>query len=205
MRWSSAASRRLPASDKDVWAVVSDLSRNGEWLPCHQQWLDPLPTPPRRGQSVTERVTACGAIHEIRWTITEWTPLSMLELSAAAPGLLFSYGAQVQSIGTTCSSVTLRAILGGPVLRQLRTSSLRSAVATELDRAAALLESLFHAADPDQRPMESPEIDWNRTITRGDELARSCRAVVCDLVTRRHGVHLNGTRSTAPQQHSLLR
>lgn len=147
MRWSSTASRRLPASIDDVWAVVSDLSRYGEWLPCHQQWLDPLPTPPRRGTSATEQITAFGAVHEIRWTITEWTPPSMLHFSAAVPGLLtFSYGAQLQPIGPASSSITLRANLTGAVLRQLKTDQLQSATRTELDRAVTTLEALFHPA-----------------------------------------------------------
>ncbi|MFD6357835.1 SRPBCC family protein [Nocardia tengchongensis] len=139
--------RRLPASNDDVWAVVSDLSRYGEWLPCHRQWLGPLPTLLRRGTSATEQITAFGAVHEIRWTITEWTPPSMLQFSAAAPGLLtFSYGAQLQPIGPTSSSITLGAVLSGPVLQQLETNQLHSATRTELDRAVTALGALFHPA-----------------------------------------------------------
>ncbi|MFD7845603.1 SRPBCC family protein [Nocardia sp. NPDC059764] len=149
MRWSSTASRRLPASNDDVWAVVSDLSRHGEWLPCHQQWLDPLPTPLRRGTSATEQVTAFGAVHEIRWTITEWTPPSTLQFSAAARGLLtFSYGAQLQPIGPTSTNITLRAVLAGAVLRQLKTNQLQSATRIELYRAVTTLEALFHPGIP---------------------------------------------------------
>ncbi|GAB4585630.1 SRPBCC family protein [Nocardia sp. IFM 10818] len=143
MRWSSSASRQLSASSDDVWALISDLSRSGEWLPCHDHWQQPLPSPPRRGRSATEQVTIFGAVHAIRWTITEWTPSSALQLGATAPGLLISYGAQLQPIDGGSSSITLRTVLSGPILRQLSTGRLRSATSAELDRAVTKLETLF--------------------------------------------------------------
>ncbi|UFS98424.1 SRPBCC family protein [Nocardia huaxiensis] len=160
MNWSTTASRRVPLPSAAAWAVISDLSRTHEWLPCHGEWRTP-PARPRRGLPLTEQVLIFGADHLIRWTITEWTPPSAFQFSAAVPELLtFSYGAHIQPIDATSSDIALRVVLHGPILRQFRTNQLRSATRANMDRAVTKLEELLSntAGHPHRRwrSAESP-------------------------------------------------
>ncbi|WP_334025062.1 SRPBCC family protein [Nocardia terpenica] len=143
MRWVRRTSGGLPAAQGEVWALVSDLARYGEWLPWHDRWLRELPKPLLPGRCAVQQVTVFGSIHTIEWTITELAPPSDLRLATLGQhGLLLSFTTQVRPIDDGRSAVTLEVQLDGPMLDRVGTFAIESVVADEFEKALSQLDKL---------------------------------------------------------------
>jgi carbon monoxide dehydrogenase subunit G len=69
------------AAPEKVWAVVSDLSRFGEWLSMHKSWKSDLPAEITKGTQVTAVVSLLNMPNTITWTVDHYEPPRTVKLS----------------------------------------------------------------------------------------------------------------------------
>jgi hypothetical protein len=135
-------SEEIPVDVDSVWAVVSDLSRLGEWLELHEDWRSEIPDTLAEGTELTSIVAVKGMRNRVTWTIGEFRPPGLITLtgdgkagtraslrvSATAAGK----GTSVE-LDTEFSNPALIGPLGGAAGRALKGALRRS-----LDRLAGL-------------------------------------------------------------------
>jgi carbon monoxide dehydrogenase subunit G len=76
----------IPVDPHDAWAVVSDLSRLGEWLELHDGWRSEVPEDLAEGTELISVVSLKGMRNRVTWTIEEFRPPELIELDGDGKG-----------------------------------------------------------------------------------------------------------------------
>ncbi len=135
-------SERVALDPGRAWAIISDLSRLGEWLSLHEDWRSEVPAELTAGTQLTSIVAVKGFRNRVDWTITELQPPERIVLSGdgkAGTKVSLSAGARADGdearieLRTEFSNPALVGPIGGMVARSLR-GELKKAI----DRLAEL-------------------------------------------------------------------
>lgn len=65
------ATRYIDASPEQVFAVITDADKRGDWLTIHAGWLAEPPATLAVGTTLVEKVVMLGMANKIEWTIDE--------------------------------------------------------------------------------------------------------------------------------------
>ena len=75
----------IESSPADVWALVSDLSRLGDWLSLHEAWRGEVPAL-AAGVQLTGIVKARGIRNKVTWVVDEYDAPRHISLSGEGVG-----------------------------------------------------------------------------------------------------------------------
>jgi carbon monoxide dehydrogenase subunit G len=78
-------SERIPVTPAEAWALVSDLSRLGEWLSLHEAWRGDLPEL-APGAQLTGIVKTKGIRNKVTWVVGDFDPPHRISLSGEGVG-----------------------------------------------------------------------------------------------------------------------
>jgi carbon monoxide dehydrogenase subunit G len=130
------------AAPEKVWAVVSDLSRFGEWLSMHKSWKGDLPAEITKGTQVTAVVSLLNMPNTITWTVDEFEAPKTVRLSGTGmAGVKVSIGLDVEGAGDG-STVAISADFEGQMLVGAIGAAVEKAGIAELDQSMAKLADL---------------------------------------------------------------
>jgi uncharacterized protein YndB with AHSA1/START domain len=137
----------IRATPEEVWAVVMDPARLGDWVTIHRRVSDASAGPARRGTSMTQTINLRGANFKVRWELVEcdfarravWegrgpamsTAHTEYLLAPDEGGTRFHYTNDFRAPFGPLGAVASRALVGGIPEREARNS---------LRRLKALLE-----------------------------------------------------------------
>lgn len=109
-------STEVAAAPEQVWALVSDLSRYGEWNVAHAGFPDGTPVL-AAGQSYHEDLRIMGTPGRVRWTVADVDAPHRLELSGSGP-MGVTLGQVLSLTGTGAGTVVQleTSFDGGPVV-----------------------------------------------------------------------------------------
>jgi hypothetical protein len=88
----------LPASAGDVWKVVTDLDRYGEWLTIHAGWPQGVPTL-EQGSEFVQTLRLMGMPADVKWTVTDLVDGERFSLDGEGP-----MGAQMKTTWTVSAA-----------------------------------------------------------------------------------------------------
>src|SRR6187551_1829226 len=71
----------LNAKPDALWAVVSNLSRWGDWFTIHDKWMEEPPATLTPGTKLTAKIVMLGMANKIDWVIEEIEPPRKLAMS----------------------------------------------------------------------------------------------------------------------------
>ena len=134
----------VSASPDALWAVLSDPSRNSEWLQMHQGFVGEAPAGFTAGQSFGQKVKVLGMPADVTWTVRDVDPAHRLHLSGTGPmgiGLAATYLVEPAGDGSKVS-VTMD-FSGGAVM--MVGSQLESEVGASLRASMEKLKALVGA------------------------------------------------------------
>jgi carbon monoxide dehydrogenase subunit G len=125
-------SAELPGTPDQVWAVVSDFDRYGDWNVTHSGFPDGAPQL-SDGTSFREKVTIMGMPGEATWTVKEVDAPNRLVLEGAGP-MGVQLGQTVELTGDDgATTISFSASFdGGPLA-----GPMGAAVAASAEKAAA--------------------------------------------------------------------
>ena len=130
------------AAPEQVWAVVSDPSRFGEWLGMHKSWKGEVPAEFEKGTQVTAIVSLLNMPNTITWTVAEYDPPKSVTLTGTGmAGVKVSIGLDVQPQGSG-SAMSITADFEGQMLVGAIGQAVEKAGRTELDESTAKLAEL---------------------------------------------------------------
>ena len=78
-------SERVPVTPAEAWALVSDLSRLGEWLSLHEAWRGDLPDL-APGVQLTGVVRTKGLRNKVTWVVQDFDPPHRISLTGEGIG-----------------------------------------------------------------------------------------------------------------------
>ncbi|MEJ2578087.1 MAG: SRPBCC family protein [Kineosporiaceae bacterium] len=117
----SVTSRIEVAADPAaVWAVVSDLTRLGEWSPSHLGLTGPAPSPVVEGSEYTEKLRVLGMPNEIRWTVSTLEPGRRIVQDGQGPMGISVHGEYIVEASGDGAVVTLEQSFSGATLVAIR-------------------------------------------------------------------------------------
>ena len=112
---AQSGSPEIAASRESVWAVISDLSRLGEWATIHRGFEGKAPTSAEKGTTFTQKISVAGHRFDVDWTATEVSPpkrmvwegegpmgssaRSTYTLAEAGDGVRFEYSTEFEPPG----------------------------------------------------------------------------------------------------------
>jgi carbon monoxide dehydrogenase subunit G len=111
------ASVDVDASPEDVWAVLSDVDRVGEWLTVHDGF-DEAPDRLEEGAELQQRVSSGDIGAEVEWSVEEIEPPVFMAWSGRATGgakLRTTYRLTPSDDGTRVACRTAYDLPGGPL------------------------------------------------------------------------------------------
>ena len=130
------------ASPEEVWAIVSDLNRFGDWLSMHKSWKSEVPSELSEGTQVTAVVSLLNMPNTITWTIDEHRPPHTVRLSGTGmAGVKVAIGLDVEPAGAG-SLVTIGADFEGQMIVGAIGQAVEKAGNTELDQSLSRLGGL---------------------------------------------------------------
>ena len=130
------------AAPEQVWAVVSDPSRFGEWLGMHKSWKGEVPAEFEKGTQVTAIVSLLNMPNTITWTVAEYDPPKSVTLTGTGmAGVKVSIGLDVRPQGSG-SAMSITADFEGQMLVGAIGQAVEKAGRTELDESTAKLAEL---------------------------------------------------------------
>jgi carbon monoxide dehydrogenase subunit G len=105
----------IPKPPGDVFAVITDFNRYGEWMTIHGSFPDGPPESLEQGSSFRQQVSVMGMPAQVTWTVTEITDRS-IDMSGQGPmGIELRTAFNVAEAGDG-SEVTMSMELNGPPL-----------------------------------------------------------------------------------------
>ena len=110
----------LPASPDEVWAVVTDFSRLGEWVTTHKDFPEPPPDGLDVGTSFKQDMGMAGATVTITWTAERVDEPRELVWKGAGPAgstATTRYMLEGSDAGTTFTFDSEYDLPGGPIGR----------------------------------------------------------------------------------------
>ncbi|HET7690462.1 MAG TPA: SRPBCC family protein [Nocardioidaceae bacterium] len=78
-------SENIASAPADVWALVSNLSRLGEWLSLHEAWRGEVPEL-AEGVQLTGVVSAKGMRNKVTWVVDHYDPPRHISLTGDGVG-----------------------------------------------------------------------------------------------------------------------
>jgi carbon monoxide dehydrogenase subunit G len=129
------------AAPEQVWAVVSDPSRFGEWLGMHKSWKGEVPAEFEKGTQVTAIVSLLNMPNTITWTVAEYDPPKSVTLAGTGMAGVKVIGLDVQPQGSG-SAMSITADFEGQMLVGAIGQAVEKAGRTELDESTAKLAEL---------------------------------------------------------------
>ncbi len=78
-------SERVPFTCADAWALISDLSRLGEWLSLHEAWRGEVPAL-APGVQLTGVVKTKGIRNRVTWLVEVYDPPHRISLTGEGVG-----------------------------------------------------------------------------------------------------------------------
>lgn len=138
---TATTSAELPAAPEQVWAVISDFSRYGEWNDTHTDFPQGIPEL-AEGASFAENVLIMGMPGQIRWTVSEVDAPNTLRLDGAGPmGITLDQAVRLTGRGSGTEVTLETTFAGGPLTGPMGdavAAAGRKAAAASLDKLAAL-------------------------------------------------------------------
>lgn len=131
------------AAPHEVWAVVADPSRFGEWLGMHKSWKGDVPTQFEQGTKATAVVSLLNMPNTIEWTVAEYEANRYVRLTGtgmAGVQVAIGLGVEPQGSGTAMS---ITADFEGQMLVGAIGQAVEKAGRTELDESTAKLATLI--------------------------------------------------------------
>lgn len=141
------ASAVLPAPPPDVWALVMDPARLGEWVTIHRRLLHADDGPPRVGFTMDQRIHVRGVSVDVHWRLAECKPCELAVWDGRGParsrarteyhlrphgdGTMFDYRNDFHAPLGPVGALVSRALVGGMPEREAQRT---------LERLRALLE-----------------------------------------------------------------
>jgi len=141
------ASILLPAPPRDVWALVMDPARLGEWVTIHRRLLHADEGTPRVGFTMDQRIHVRGVNLDVHWRLAECKPCDLAvwdgrgparsrarteyHLHAHEEGTQFDYRNDFHAPLGPVGALVSRALVGGMPEREAQRT---------LERLRALLE-----------------------------------------------------------------
>lgn len=133
---------QFDAAPEQVWGVVSDPSRFGEWLGMHKSWKGEPPVEFAKGTQATAVVSLLNMPNTITWTVAEYDPNSSVTLTGTGlAGVKVSITLGVAPNGTG-SDMTIQAAFEGQMLVGAIGAAVEKAGRTELDESTGRLAAL---------------------------------------------------------------
>ncbi len=108
----------IAAPPERVWAVLTDLSRLGEWVREHQGFPDGAPPALRDGVEYTQTLKAAGQDVDIAWTVVEHDEPRVLAFDGKGPAgakATLRYALAAAGDGTRMDYATSFDLPGGPL------------------------------------------------------------------------------------------
>jgi uncharacterized protein YndB with AHSA1/START domain len=75
----------IEASVQDVWGLVTDLDRLGEWVSIHRDFPEPPPQQVEQGTSFRQTLAVAGTPFGVEWTATDVDAPQRLAWEGAGP------------------------------------------------------------------------------------------------------------------------
>jgi uncharacterized protein YndB with AHSA1/START domain len=118
----------IAAPREQVWAVVMDPQRLGEWVTIHRSVVDVSPGPPREGSRMEQVLHVRGADIRVRWLLVECAPPALARweghgparsqalieyrLVAVADGTRFDYENEFRAPFGAVGAIASRTVMG---------------------------------------------------------------------------------------------
>jgi uncharacterized protein YndB with AHSA1/START domain len=132
------ASIRIAAPPADVWKVIMDPTRLGDWVTIHRELLHADDGPPRVGYSMDQRIQMRGVSLEVHWKLAVCDPSKLAVWEGRGParsrahseyvlqaqdgGTRFDYRNEFRPPLGPVGAVVSRALVGGiPQREAMRT------------------------------------------------------------------------------------
>jgi carbon monoxide dehydrogenase subunit G len=132
----------LKAAPEQVWAVVSDLPRWGEWLTIHQKWKSEVPSEISEGTTVQGVASVLNMPNTIDWTVDTWQAPAELAISGKGmAGAVVSISLGVQPHGSG-SKLLVKATFDGQMIVGAIAGAIERASRAELATSLTNLDSL---------------------------------------------------------------
>jgi uncharacterized protein YndB with AHSA1/START domain len=144
------ASIRLAAAPEEVWKMVMDPARLGDWVTIHRALLHADEGPPRVGYKMDQQLRMRGVSLEVHWTLVECSAGERAVWEGRGParsrahteyilrpqggGTLFDYRNEFHPPLGPLGAVVSRALVGGMPEREAKRT---------LDRLRTALETRF--------------------------------------------------------------
>jgi carbon monoxide dehydrogenase subunit G len=130
------------AAPEQVWTIVSDPARFGEWLGMHQSWKGEVPEEFTKGAQATAIVSLLNMPNTITWTVEEYQPPRAVRLSGTGmAGVKVAISLDVEPAGTG-SAMSLAAEFEGQMIVGAIGAAIEKAGIAELDSSLAKLGTL---------------------------------------------------------------
>jgi NAD(P)-dependent dehydrogenase (short-subunit alcohol dehydrogenase family) len=140
---SSTVEARIQAAPSDVYGVIADLKRVGEWSNGHAGYPEEPPADLRPGASFRQRIESFGSAAEVAWIVAQAAAPSTLELLGEAPmGIRLRTLYELAPEGDTTALKMTIEMGGGPIVGPLAKTVMRRARQDQeesLERLKALL------------------------------------------------------------------
>ena len=130
----------IAAPPEDVWAVLTDLDRLGEWVDEHRGFPDGAPADLHQGVTYSQTLQAAGQDVDIEWTVVEFDEPRVLAFDGSGPATssaTLRYELEADGDRTRMAYATTFDLPGGPL-----GSLAAKAAAPDEDDAVATLERL---------------------------------------------------------------
>ncbi|MBS9534816.1 SRPBCC family protein [Mycobacterium sp. M1] len=136
-------SRDLSLPQDRAWEHASDLAALGDWLSLHQGWRCELPDELAVGTTLVGVAGAKGMRNRVTWTIREFDPPRLLELTGKGVGGT-KYGLSLAIAPAAAGSrFTLRLDMGGaPLFGPIGATAAR-AVKGDIEDSVKRFEALY--------------------------------------------------------------
>jgi carbon monoxide dehydrogenase subunit G len=133
----------LPCSPEDAWAILSNMSRFGEWMTIHDQWNTEVPAEISVGTKVTEQLTIMGMTNKIEWTVEEYNPPKALKISGTGlAGAQISFTLSVGAGEASNAEVSIDAEFTGQMMVGAIGQAVEKNASIELDKSLVQLAAL---------------------------------------------------------------
>lgn len=140
---SFAVSADIPASPAEVFAVITDFSRAGEWTKGHVGLPDGPPDSLQPGASFVQRVDSMGSTTDISWTLTDVHTPTTLGMEGAGPmGTRLSTQFSLEPSGDSTALTVTTEMGGGLMIGPIGKTAIKNARENQLE-SLQKLQSLF--------------------------------------------------------------
>jgi len=144
----------------DVWKVVADPSRFGDWLGLHRGWEGEPPALFAKGDMVPGTGSFMGTTNRVDWSVDEYDEERWLAMSGTAMGnarIGFAITIDSAAGGTT---VTLAYELDSPMIKGPVKMLVRKNAQPEIEQSLARLEAAVLGGELDVDAVAEPRATW---------------------------------------------